>query len=617
MIYVVDPHFSAVPGDEAERFLAAALPALSTLPLSVLQSLEQVLGADPGAADGVIFFNPLSEERDTEVEQLLARASAAGAVILPIALREEWRRPPGAVGEFQSFDVVEQRRSRGLAQEQIATVANGFARQALSRVQPTYSRDRLRLFLCHRREDGEGLAAEVGQRLDALHEGLVFRDLIDVQTGERTQERIEEALEGADVLVFLDTPRASESWWIAHELGQALGRNIPVVWVRIGGDRDRQPLPVEPAAAPHLRTDDADLDAGAVQTLADRIRERAFDLSLEQVRVSIAALRELQRWAAANDADLQTLDARRLIFELRRKAGARSYPARPAIDIVQMFAHHPTEDDREGLESFLTAAGLGPHERDCRSFDAALMLDPTATGVREVGDWSVIEHPARFLQALDDTVQPAADSERPVLLLLGAFPKEAGSRQEVLQATHAFATSWLRLGGSIVFGGHPTFTPLVIEAARLVVPGSERERVTVYQSRWYASPEALQELESLISVRAVKATGDKRSSLSLMRSEMCGIGAEAVVAIGGRTSESGTHRPGIDEEIRLARAASSPVFLLGGAGGRTAELAAAARTEDSPFAALGNGLPREVNEMLFLTDDYEAAARLIYESREG
>lgn len=611
MIYVIDPRFSAVPTVEAEQFLAAALPALSMLPVSVLRTEEQILASDAGAADGLIFFNPLSGESEVEVEELLGRASAAGAVILPIALREEWRRPPSAIGEFQSFDVVEQRRSRGLAEGQIAAIANTFARQALSRVQPTYSRDRLRLFLCHRREDGEGLAAAIGQRLDALHEGLVFRDLIDVQSGERSQERIDEALEGADALVFLDTPAAHESWWIAHELSQALGRNIPIVWVRIGGD-DRGPLPIEPAAAPHIELSESDLEPSELQALADRIRECAFELSIEQVRVANAALRELQRWATDNEADLQMLDARQMIFELRRTAGDRGYPSRAAVDVVQWFAHHPAEEDRERLEDFLIESGLGPHEHECRSFDAALMLDPTATGVRHVGEWSAIEHPRRFLQSLDSTNAPTSPGQHPTLLLLGAFPDAEGSQRETIQAVHAVTTTWLRLGGAIVFGGHPTFTPLVIEAARLIAPGRERERVTVYQSGWFASPAAVQELESLIRVRSIPAAMSRDSSLSVMRTAMCGIGAEAVIAIGGRTKEGGSHRPGIDEEVSLSRAAGSPAFLLGGAGGRAAELAVAARAEDPPFARLGNGLSLTDNERLLLTDEYEDVARLIY-----
>lgn len=613
MLYVLDPKLSAVPQEEAQRFLAAAYETLETVELTALGTLESVIASEPTAADGVVFFNPLSPQAARDVEEFLARASEVGAVIFPIALAAEWRRPPGAVGEAQSFDLVDQLRLRELDQEQLETVAAALARQVLGQIQPTYSRSRLRLFLCHRREDGENLVAAIGARLDRLHAGRVFRDLVEVQSGERAQERIEEALEGADALIFFDTPEAYASWWIAHEISQALGRNIPVVWIRIGGEDGREALPFRPAAEPHIRVEEAELGPPELQALADRILEVAFELSRAQVRTSAKALAALRRWADENDAQFERLDARRMIYELRRTSGRRGYPVRAEVDIVQMFAHRPDDEDRERLERFLSEKGMGPHEHECRSFDAALMLDPTATGTREVGEWSVVEHPSRFLATLPAAAAGAEVGMR-TMLLLGAFPSEALSRQEVIQAVHAVATTWLRHGGAVVFGGHPTFTPLVIESARLVVPGEERERVTVYQSRWFASPAALGELEDAVAVVSTEAGVDRDSSLTIMRTAMCGIAADAVVAIGGRTEEGGAHRPGVDEEIALARAAGSPAFLIGGAGGRSAELAAAARRESEPWESLANPLSPEQNEDLFRTDDYEHAVHLIFSS---
>lgn len=616
MLYTVDPKFSNVPHAEAEEFLGAAKALLVAVPLATLASLEGILSAELTAADGIIFFNPLRDEFSDQVEALLDRAVAAGAVPLPIALRAEWRRPPGAVGEFQSFDVVDHRRRRALSEDQSGTIANAFAREALSRIQPTYSKDRLRLFLCHRREDGEDLVARLGARLDALHEKHIFRDLIDVQAGEPTQERISAALETADVLIFVETPEAGDSWWIAHEISQALGRNIPIVWVRLGPDQPRAELPFKPADSPHLNLPVTELEDDQMQSLADAILRQAFEMSRAHVRISESALRSLKTWAAEHDAEFETLDARRMIYALRRNYsdGRRSYPARPATDIVQMFAHHPTEEDFALLDEFLVESGMGPHERECRAFDAALLLDPTATGQRSVGEWSVVEHPERFLQTLDGPTRVADQEPSATLLLLGAFPSEKLSQQEVMLAVHAVSTTWLRLGGSIVFGGHPTFTPLLIEAGRLVVPGSEKERLTAFQSRWFASPAALEELAAEINVIPTEQAEDRDKSLTIMRTAMCGYGADAVVAIGGRTEEGGTHRPGVDEELGLARGAGMPAFLLGGPGGRTAELAAAARSDKAPWAPLGNPLSAEDNEQLFQTDDYETVARLIWSS---
>jgi hypothetical protein len=615
VLYTIDPKFSDVPQAEAEEFLGAARALLEAVPLATLASLEGIIAADLTAADGVIFFNPIREEFSDRVEALLDRAATAGAVPLPIALRAEWRRPPGAVGEFQGFDVVDHRRRRALSEDQSGTIANAFAREALSRIQPTYSKDRLRLFLCHRREDGEELVARLGARLDALHEEHVFRDLIDVQAGEPTQERISAALETADVLIFIETPEAGDSWWIAHEISQALGRNIPIVWVRLGPEGPRKELPFKPTESPHLNLLSVELDDQQIQSLADAILQQAFEMSRAHVRISESALRSLKTWASEHDADFETLDAKRMIYALRRQSnGGRSYPTRPATDIVQMFAHHPTQEDLALLDEFLVESGMGPHQRECRAFDAALLLDPTATGQRSVGEWSVVEHPERFLQTLDGPALAEKQGAPATLLLFGAFPSERLSQQEVMLAVHAISTTWLRLGGSIVFGGHPTFTPLLIEAGRLVAPGAERERLTAFQSRWFASPAALEELAAQINVIPTPQAEDRDRSLTVMRTAMCGYGSDAAVAIGGRTEEGGTHRPGVDEELALARAAGTPAFLLGGPGGRTAELAVAARLEEAPWASLSNPLGDEENEQLFQTDDYEAAGRLIWGS---
>jgi hypothetical protein len=617
MIYLLHPCLSAADGEEARAFMSVVREELQVATLSELKTVDNVLDTEPTAADGVIFVNPPRADVASEVEELLERATNAGAVVLPVALDEAGRRPPGAVAERQSFDVVDHRRRRGLTADQRGTLARAFAREALSRLQPTFTKDRLRLFLCHRRLDGEGLVARVGAKLDVLHAGHVFRDLVDVQVGEEAQQRIDDALASTDVVIFFDTPRAGESWWIAKELAGALGRNIPVVWVRLGpDDGGRLDLPVQPGApAPHIRVADPNRDDGAVRDLADEILETAFALARTHVRASQEAIRALRRWAKANDAQLETLDARRLIYELTRPVADRPYPTRPSTDVVQLYARHPTDEDLNALNEFLTQSDMGPHPRNCRSFDAAVLLDPTATTRRAVGEWSVVEHPERFLASLPITALAPAAARSPRLLVLGAFPNGDLASLEVDGALHAATTTWLRLGGSIVFGGHPTFTPLIIEAARLMVPGAERDRVTVFQSEWYVAPDSVEELSAQVTVRTVPRAADRAASLTAMRMAMIQPGsAEAVVAIGGLTDEGRTHTPGIDEEVRLARLAGLQVYLFGATGGRTAELALAAAAEPHPFASLGNRLSANANAELAMTDDYAEAVRTIWSS---
>ncbi|WP_051223792.1 TIR domain-containing protein [Conexibacter woesei] len=618
MIYIVDSSLSEADGATARAFLDTARADLEIAPVSELRTVESIVAVDFDAADAVVFVNPPRSDLKDEIEGMLRRAAKAGAVVLPVALDAAGRRPPDVVGDRQSFDVADHHRRRGLTADQDGVVARAFSREALSKILPTYTKDHLRVFLCHRREDGEGLVASIGARLNDRHGGLVFRDLVEVQAGERAQERIDEELARADVLVFFDTPLAGESWWIAKELSGALGRNIPIVWVYIESEKERTPLPVVPGVPePHVRVAAEDLDDERLGRLADTILEQAFDLSRAHVRASYAAIRALQDWAAEHHGRVEALDARLMVYELTRPVVERPYPTRAAVDVVQVFARHPTDEDLASLEQYLTKEEMGPHRRNCRAFDAAVLLDPTATGHRVVGDWSVVEHPERFLATLrvgHPTKRPAS-APAPRLLILGAFPSGDLGAFEVTTAIQVLTTTWLDLGGALVFGGHPTFTPLILEAARLSESGHGLEHVTMFQSKWYSSPAVLEDLESKVTVRAINEGHDRATSLTAMRMAMIHHGsADAVVAVGGRTAEGGKHVPGIDEEIGLARAARLPVHLLGATGGRAAELVQRARMERVPFETLGNHLNGEANQQLADGDDYAAMARMIWQS---
>lgn len=567
-----------------------------------------------------MFFNPPRDDLSDEVEALLEEAARNGAVLLPIAMDGEHRRAPGSAGDKQSFDVVDHLRRRELRDDQLGVVGAAFAREALGMTMPTFVQSRLRIFLSYRRRDGEALTAAVDRALRDRHENT-FRDLINIQTGKQVQDKIDDKIARADVVAFLDTPRAGESWWIAHELATALGRNIPIVWVRLGqeGD-DRATLKVQPAAEPHIDTDAGELSDADAGEIADEIIRVAIRLARQHGRASRQALRQLKRWAAEQDATIEVLDARRQIFQIRHPApaDARAYPLRPSTDVLQFFGRVPHDTDHRALEAFLTERGMGPHEHACRAFDAAILLDPTATGHRAVGDWSVTEHPERYLSSL---VQRGTTDEPPTpprLLLLGAFPASDYARDQIAPAVHATATTWLRMGGTIVCGGHPTFVPLLVEASRGVLGDAARERLVVYQSEWYVAPAQLEGRSQDATVVLTPREASRAASLSTMRAIMVQDGrASAVLAIGGRTDESGAHAPGINEEIRLARMHGLPVYLLGAPGGQAALLAATAASEANPWETLGNGLDAAGNELLMSTDDYEQATRLIWSATIG
>jgi hypothetical protein len=615
MLYVLDPALSAAPPEPAREFLDAARPLLNLGKICERDAVDDLAELDPTGEDGVVFFNPPTDAAREALGKLVERAHSAGAVVLPIALDAEQRSGVPGVPELNPFDVRQRLRGRDLTDNQLATVAQDFARLTLSRLQPTYHKDRLRIFLSYRRADAEDLGARIVEALSDRHKGhVVFFDLEDIPAGEDFRPRIDEELQTADVLVVLDTPTVGRSTWIKYEVKTALGKRVPVVPVRLGtpADGEREELGLQLARSKKLIRPSLELADAEVQRLAGEILDVAFERALSHVRTSQRALRTLKDWANAHEADMEVLDARQLIYLVRHPVAERRYPTRRATDVLQLFGRFATEHDRDALEERLRELDMGPHGRQCRAFDAAFLLDPRAGHPRQVGEWAVFDHPDRFLasvqaRAVPDEFPPLG----PRLLLLGSYPSSDAAHDEVFAAVRAVAVTWLGLGGAIVFGGHPEFVPIVLEAMRRTVPGRGKERVTVFQSEWFPDAEDRKALELEIAVRPTPRLETRDASLTRMREEMIAFGADAVVAIGGRTVAE-RERPGIEEEIDLARGARMPVYLLGAVGGQTAVRANRERETSPPWSGLANPLTAEDNERLRVDDAYEDAARLIW-----
>lgn len=97
-------------------------------------------------------------------------------------------------------------------------------------------------------------------------------------------------------------------------------------------------------------------------------------------------------------------------------------------------------------------------------------------------------------------------------------PYDAGA---ISDAVSAYVRVVLSGGDSLVFGGHPTITPLVLLVAGEV---GVREKVIIYQSRWFANaitPETyrLEEL-GLGTIRWVESGEDLEESLASLRETM-------------------------------------------------------------------------------------------------
>jgi len=149
---------------------------------------------------------------------------------------------------------------------------------------------------------------------------------------------------------------------------------------------------------------------------------------------------------------------------------------------------------------------------------------------------------------------------------------------------------------------------------RAVLPAGARERVRAYRSGYFDKPGFVPDPGEAVTVQDVAAADDLESSLTAMRRQMIQTGsADVAVIVGGRTAEGGTHTPGVEEELALAREAGIPVVAVASPGGQAAVIVRRERHGQPPWANFGNGLSPEINDLIAVDDDYAEVARIIWD----
>ena len=167
------------------------------------------------------------------------------------------------------------------------------------------------------------------------------------------------------------------------------------------------------------------------------------------------------------------------------------------------------------------------------------------------------------------------DLHRATIFLSASFP--SGNRGErfrpydasgIADAVSAFTRSILAGNGKLVFGGHPTITPLVLMIAREL---SVTDSVVVFQSAWFRDiriPEVDEiQSERLGVIHWTDCADDLDQSLRIMRTEMIGsVPYDAAIFVGGME--------GIHDEYNLFTELRPdiPCFPVSGPGGAAATL---------------------------------------------
>ena len=155
---------------------------------------------------------------------------------------------------------------------------------------------------------------------------------------------------------------------------------------------------------------------------------------------------------------------------------------------------------------------------------------------------------------------------------------------DIALAAGAVAEAALRSRAELVFGAHPTISPIILHTARLLNAGPQ---VKIYQSEFFddQTTEAVQQLVADLGAefRATASTGDRTSSLTAMRREMFAGRPRAAFFCGGMD--------GLDEEFALAADVGAARYLFVEPGGRAAKLARDSEnqppTANAPVALYG------------------------------
>jgi hypothetical protein len=199
----------------------------------------------------------------------------------------------------------------------------------------------------------------------------------------------------------------------------------------------------------------------------------------------------------------------------------------------------------------------------------------------------------------------------PVLLSAGV-PQSlaAGPRaQQVYTALAALVRSLLAAGAHLVFGGHPTVTPLVHRAATRVGGGGG---ITLYQLQRFRdqAPAEVDDAAIFTDVRWMgDGQGDMDQALGAMRDAMAAQ-ARAAVFVGGKTQGFAGSLPGKRDELQRFRAChpQGPVYLIGMLGGETPRLVDGA---EAGSLAEHNGLSPQAARLVHRADDIAVIAPLI------
>ena len=541
----------------------------------------------------VIIFNDKSFSEDENVKKLLCIAKNKNAVIYPIAMYKETRKPLDIIADKQSYDVWEQLRCRDLSDDYLPLIARYFARKLIAETNPTMYSESGLIFISHKRLDGEEITAQLCDVLSVQFKVCkTFRDVTDVKVGEEAQIEIDKAMSRSDAFVFIHTPESAESEWIQKELRFAILRNIPVLWVQID-NADIDKLKVVPSENPHLSYGLGEFnDNKRVTEIAAEIMERTFDLIMTKSNAVFDHHNVLEEMFGEK---IKCVDSKKMIFNIDVKRKGYRYPQRDINQYVQLFGRTPTLPDVNCFNNDLKILN--------DQYDSSVILTDKIVKSEENNN-VIIESYEDFMFHWDKYLQNPIVNKNKEIVISGAFPDgEEIYKQTLTDALVIFAKSILKSGYTLTFGSHPTFQELFFEISNLIDPENYKNRLKMYISKWFEDKytHSKDYYKANSEFNEIEKESTLSESLTNMRKEMIQRKeVSALICLGGKNKKNKSEE-GIREEIALAIKYGIPVFIVGSVGGCSSKVALEYKVDN--WTGL-NDAPKKLNIELMESIDY-------------
>lgn len=207
--------------------------------------------------------------------------------------------------------------------------------------------------------------------------------------------------------------------------------------------------------------------------------------------------------------------------------------------------------------------------------------------------------------------------------LSGSVPEVEGTtvlqRAAIIDFVRRFARRVFERGGHIVHGGHPSFTPTLLEEARRYQElGGRKDCLILVVSRyWSKNPSYLSIGEwrkAALVYETPESTGElaRDESLGLLRKELVSR-CDAIVVVGGKWWKDVGGKAGVPLELGLAIERGLPCFLLGGLGGAAQDFII---RNPTVLTRLKNGLDESTNRAFSTKEDVGSLAEEVCDHLE-